>query len=90
MTYQPFQFVTVVYRSNGDGDLSIVDEPANYEMTFESLDPFIQRIFIDNRIGIQSGAEVDSSLLLCEARHMGVSISIPSVAWTVNGRAILK
>ena len=57
-------------------------------MTFESLDPFNQRIFIDNRIGIQSGVQVNSNLLLCEARHMGASVSTPSVAWTVNGRVV--
>ena len=57
-------------------------------MTFESLDPFNQRIFIDNRIGIQSGAEVNSNLLLCEVRHMGASVSTPTVTWTVNGRVV--
>ena len=82
-------FATVVYRSNGDGDLSIVVEPANYEMLFESLDPFNQRIFIDNRTRIQSGTGVNSSLLLCQARHMGTSVSTPSVTWTVNGRVVL-
>ena len=55
---------------------------------FESLDPFNQRIFIDNRVGIQSGMEVNSSLLLCQARHMGTSTSTPTVSWTVDGRVV--
>ena len=57
-------------------------------MPFESLDPFNRRIFIDNRTGIQSGAEVNSSLLLCEARYIGVSVSTPNVTWIVNGRIV--
>ena len=58
-------------------------------MLFESLDPFNQRIFIDNRTGIQSGTEVNSSLLLCQARRMGTLTSPPTVAWTINGRIVL-
>ena len=71
--------MSVAYRLNSDGDLSIVDEPANYEMQFELLDPFNQRVFIDNRTGINSGTTVGNSLLLCEARHVGASMSIPTV-----------
>ena len=55
---------------------------------FESLDPFNQRIVIDNRVGIESGMEVNSSLLLCQARHMGTSTSTPTVSWTVNGKVV--
>ena len=58
-------------------------------MLFESLDPFNQRIFIDNRTGIQSSTEVNSSLLLCQARRLETSTSPPTVAWTVNGRIVL-
>ena len=83
------QFFIVADSSNGEGQLSIIDQPANYERMFESLDPFNQRIFIDNRTGIQSGMAVGSNLLLCQAGHMGVSMSIPHVTWTVNGRVVL-
>ncbi len=55
---------------------------------FESLNPFIQRIFIDNRTGIQSGLTFDSTLLLCQARRMRTSSYTPSVSWTVNGRVL--
>ena len=82
------KIATVAYRSNGDGDLSIVDEPANYEDMFESLDPFNPGTFIDNRTGIQNGTTINSTLLLCQARHMGASTSTPNVSWTVNGRVV--
>ena len=86
-----YDCLILAYRSNGDGDLSIVDEPANDEMLFESLDPFNQRIFIDNRIGIQLPIqnEVNNSLmLLCQARRVGASTSPPDVTWTVNGKIV--
>ena len=55
---------------------------------FESLNPFNPGTFIDNRTGIQSGITFDSILLLCQARHMGASTSIPNVSWTINGRVV--
>ena len=58
-------------------------------MIFESLlNLFNQRSFIDNRTGIQSGMTVNGSLLVCEARRMGISTSTPTVSWTVNGRVV--
>ena len=58
-------------------------------MMFESLDPFSRRIFIDNRTGVPSGMEVNSSFLICQARRMGTSMSTPNVSWIVNGREVL-
>ena len=78
----------LAYHSTGDGDLSIVDEPANYEEMFESLDPFHPGTFIDNRTGIQSDMTFDGILLLCQARRIGTSVSTPNVSWTVNGRVV--
>ena len=78
----------LAYHSTGDGDLSIVDEPANYEEMLDSLNPFNLVTIIDNRTGIQSGVTINSTLLLCQARRIGTSVSTPTVSWTVNGRVI--
>ena len=82
------QLYYVAYSSNGDGDLSIIDEPANYERMFESLNPFNPGTFIDNRTGIQNGMTAGNNLLLCKVRYMGISTSTPNVSWTVNGRVV--
>lgn len=69
--------------------LSIVAEPVNYEMMFESaMNTYMQTIFSDNRVGIQLNTTIDSNLLFCQARHGGMSTSTPTISWIVNGRMI--
>ena len=68
--------------SSGDGVLSIVDEPANNEVSFEG----IMNSDADNRTGIEIDKGVDSTLLQCSAeRRSGTSSTMPVVSWIRNG-----
>ena len=61
-------------------------------MSFESatLSNYGQFDIPDNRVGVAQGTAVTgSSLLTCEAEHVGSSTSTPSVIWIRNGVLIM-
>ena len=65
-----------------DGVLSIVDEPADNEVSFE----LIMDSDADNRTGITIESDVGSTLLQCRAeRRSGTSSTMPMVSWIRNG-----
>ena len=62
--------------------LSIVDEPADNEVSFEG----IMDSDADNRTGITIESDVGSTLLQCSAeRRSGTSSTMPVISWIRNG-----
>ena len=81
-------YTNVAWRSTGDGGLSIVAEPADNEMMFESLNQPNQRIFTDNRTGVILGSTIGSNLLSCQVTRSGSVVFLPTVSWIINGQMI--
>ena len=68
-----------------DSVLAINTSPESNEASFE------RGGFRDNRTGVVTGSMVGSSLLTCDAKHVGTSAtSTPTVQWIRNGEMIMN
>ena len=76
----PYVYIAL---ASGDAVLTINTQPSDNEQSYEMF------FFPDYRTGIMNGATVDGTLLMCEAKREGTSMSLdPTVQWIRNGEMI--
>ena len=79
--------------SSDDSSLTVSVDPTQNEMSFEMGTYFSYGTSDrpDNRVGVTLDATISgSSLLTCEAEHIGSSTSTPNITWIRNGVQVVE
>lgn len=79
-----YKIFFLAWSSSGDGALSIVKQPADNEVSYES----IVESDTDNRTGIAINTRASGDLLQCSVTRTGMSSSEPVVSWIRNGELV--